>query len=312
MKKIGLALMVILVSCTTDNENVEMNVQDVKQISVNIEGLVSVDDASSRVIRNDEGKMVWERNDTLGIFPNVGGQVEFPIDEKNVGTLNATFNGGGWALKSNYSYSAYSPFNFYNRNVEAVPFSYDGQVQNGNNSVSHIGKKYFMASAPAKAVDGSLVFSMGHRGALTELALTLPEARTYTSVDIYTSEVILPIEVTFNLQTNPVEQKNVRYSNHYSLKLNNVKTTAANEVVTVWFTTPAIVDKTKTLKAVVRDSQNFVYVADIITSSGAIATVNFPAKGKRELKASPVLTDGFQAVLGDWIIDGQNYNGEAI
>lgn len=299
MKKIGLVLIVALISCSTENESSELLQQDVKQISVNIEGMVS-DDADSRVARDENGDFLWEKNDSLGVFPNVGGQVGFGIEEKYIGTTHATFNGGGWALRNSYTYSAYSPFNFYNRNVKAVPMSYIGLVQDGNNSKSHLSSKIFMASAPATVIDGVLTFSMSHRGSITELALTLPQAGTYTSVDLYTSEEILPIEVAFDLQSAQLTQRNIKYSNHYSLKLNNVKTTAANEVVTVWFITPAVVDQAKTFKVVVRDAQGYVYVGDVKTSKGVVAAVNNPAKSKRTLKASPVQTDGFTGGIEEW------------
>lgn len=310
MKKIGLALIVALSSCSTENNNTETLQQEVEHIMVRIEGLTSLED-DSRVVRDENGKFLWEMNDSLGVFPNVGGQVGFGIDESNVGTTDASFDGGGWALRNKYSYSAYYPFNFYNRNVNAVPMSYVGLVQDGNNSKSHLSDKLFMASAPVTVTDGSLYFSMGHRGTLTELALTLPQAGTYTSVDMYTSGDILPIEVTFDLQSEQLTQTNIKCSDHYTLKLNNVTTTAANEVVTVWFVTPSVVDKTKTLKVVVKDSQGYVYVSDILTSKDAIATVNFPAKSKRTLKASPVMADGFNGGIEDWQNDGQDYGGVA-
>lgn len=309
MKKIGLALLVILSSCSAEKESSEMY-QDVKQISVQIEEMVP-EGSESRVLRNDEGKFVWEKNDTLGIFPNVGGQVEFPIDAKFVGTSRAEFDGGGWALRNNYTYSAYCPFNFYNRNAQSIPVSYVVQTQNGNNSKSHLSDKIFMASPPVDVVDGGLTFQMKHLCTLTELTLTLPVVATYTSVDIYTSDEILPVEVAFNLKSAELTQTNIEYSNHYTVKLNNVKTTTKNEDVTVWFATPVVVDADKTLKAVVKDSQGYVYVADIITSSGNIATVNFKRANKRTLKASPILTDGFQGGIEDWVNDGQDYGGIA-
>ena len=309
MKKIGLALIVVLSSCSVDKESYEMMQEDVKRIIVNIEEMIP-EEGNSRVLRNDEGQFVWESNDTLGIFPNKGGQVEFAIDAANVGKSSATFDGGGWALKNNFTYSAYCPFNFYNRNVKAIPFSYLNQTQKGNNDKSHLSNRTFMACVPTTVVDGSLTFQMKHMGTLTELALTLPTPATYTSVDIYTSAEILPVKVSFDLQSTELTQKDLEYSNHYTIKLDNIKTTSANEVVKVWFATPVVVDANKTLKAVVRDSQGSVYVADIITSSGVKATVNFKRANKRTLNAAPVLTDGVQAGIEDWEI-GEEILGSA-
>ena len=54
-------------------------------------------------------KFVWEATDTVGIYPNTGSQVYFNIVD-GVGTSSVSFNGGGWALKSNSTYYSYYPF----------------------------------------------------------------------------------------------------------------------------------------------------------------------------------------------------------
>lgn len=309
MRKIGVALIVVLSSCSVDKINNDFGGQDIKQISVNIEDIIE-EGTGSRVIRENGGQFVWEANDTLGIFPNKGGQVEFPIDASNVGSSFAVFDGGGWALKSNYTYSAYCPFNFYNRDVKAIPFSYMKQVYDGQGtkgSLSHL----FMAAPPTIAENNSLTFNVKHLGTVTELTLTMPEATTYTSLDIYTSDKIFPVEVTFDLSSADLLQKNIKYSNHYSIELKNITTTTENEVVTVWFTTPVVVDKAKTLKVVVKDEKGNLYADDIRgVSSGNVAVVNFPRASKRSLKASPVQTTGIQAGIEDWEI-GEEILGSA-
>ena len=57
--------------------------------------------------------MAWAKNDTIGIFPSKGGQVEFPIEE-GTGSKQALFDGGDWALKAGRAYAAYYPFNRWN------------------------------------------------------------------------------------------------------------------------------------------------------------------------------------------------------
>ena len=57
---------------------------------------------------NGDLQLVWSDKDTLGIFPTSGYQVPFPI-ESQAGTKNAYFDGGGWGLMSDGTYSAYSP-----------------------------------------------------------------------------------------------------------------------------------------------------------------------------------------------------------
>ena len=61
----------------------------------------------------------WAIGDTLGIFPNRGNQVEFPISAAQ-GTTSASFDGGGWALRNNASYAAYYPFSVWNYHPDDV------------------------------------------------------------------------------------------------------------------------------------------------------------------------------------------------
>ena len=83
----------------------------VKGINVSLSDFVS-DVAGTRTTYADKDggvKVTWADADTIGIFPNQGGQVEFPI-EAGTESNQATFDGGGWALKSNSTYSAYYPY----------------------------------------------------------------------------------------------------------------------------------------------------------------------------------------------------------
>ena len=308
MKKILLGLLVGLSSCVAEKTDIDSLGQEIMQVSVEMKAMELEGMESRLAYDTSTKKLLWELGDTLGIFPNVGGQVEFPIASNSVGTTYAKFDGGGWALRSNYSYSAYYPFNFYNRNVKAVPFSYMGQVQDGDNSVVHMGDYLFLASAPMTAQNGALDFNLGHLGNIIELALTLPVATTYTSLAVYTNSEIFPVNVTFNLQSSDLKQTNVKYANHLSLGLENITTTTANQVVTVWMVFPVASDTAKTLTAVVTDIHGRLYVADVYTSTGNPATVNFNRNKKRTLKASPVLTDGSKSVVEGWINEGVGFD----
>lgn len=305
MKKILLGLLVGFSSCVAENTDWG---QEIMEVSMEIKE-VELDGIESRLIPEiNLGKYLWEANDTLGVFPDAGGQVEFPINSNNVGTTYAKFDGGGWALRSNHTYSAYYPFNFYNRNAKAIPVSYLGQVQDGNNSVAHMGDYLFLASAPMKAVNGVLDFSLGHLANIIEVALTMPVAATYTSLSVYTDSEIFPVNVTYNLHSSDLKQTNVKYANYLSMGLKNITTTSANQVVTVWMVFPVSSDKTKTLKVVVTDANGRLYAANVFTSSDNVATVNFNRNKKRTLKASPVLTDGSISTVEGWINNASGFD----
>ena len=136
---------------------------------------------SSVVVNNAGVNFLWEANDTVGIFPDKGSQAEFAMDE-GAGMQTATFNGGGWALKAASTYAAYYPYNFYNRNLTAIPVSYVGQSQTGNASTAHLGAYDFMAASVTTPSNGAVAFDMQHMGALVMLQTNLDEAKTLTNV----------------------------------------------------------------------------------------------------------------------------------
>lgn len=88
----------------------------------------------------------WAENDTVGIFPEKGSQVYFSMSAGS-GTKTATFDGGGWALKSSSRYAAYYPFkgDMYLAHT-AIPVSYVEQKQTGNNSTQHLSAYDYMAA----------------------------------------------------------------------------------------------------------------------------------------------------------------------
>ena len=141
---------------------------------------------SSVVINNAGVNFLWEATDTVGIFPDKGSQAEFAMDE-GAGMQTATFNGGGWALKAASTYAAYYPYNFYNRNLKAIPVSYEGQKQTGNNSTAHLGAYDFMAASVTTPANGAVAFDMQHMGALVMIQTNLDEAKTLTNIALKAS-----------------------------------------------------------------------------------------------------------------------------
>ena len=158
------------------------NGKTLESISITGNDFLTETGARSSVVINNAGvNFLWEATDTVGIFPDKGSQEEFAMDE-GAGMQTATFNGGGWALKAASTYAAYYPYNFYNRNLTAIPVSYEGQKQTGNNSTAHLGAYDFMAASVTTPSNGAVAFDMQHMGALVMLQTNLDEAKTLTNV----------------------------------------------------------------------------------------------------------------------------------
>jgi translation elongation factor EF-4 len=156
---------------------------------------------------------------------------------------------------------------------------------------------------------------MNLMGCIMRLYLTLPKAATYTSLELYADSEIIPVKKTFNILHEDTEESVAVYSNRLKIGLENFTTTSANQEVLVWAVFPTMNESTKTLKAVVKDSQGYVYVGDVTRVNMKDGSYNFYMATKRSsayrLNASPVLTDGFQGGIEDWINDGNDYGGVA-
>ena len=188
---------------------------------------------SSVVVDNAGVNFLWAANDTVGIFPNSGSQAEFAMEE-GVGMQTATFNGGGWALKHSATYSAYYPYNFYNRDLTKIPVKYEGQTQDGNAATTHLGAYDFMAASVATPANGAVAFDMQHMGALVMLQINLDEAKTLTSVALKANADVFTTTGTMDLSIVNPAITTTKTTNAFTIALSNF-TVAENETSTIYF-----------------------------------------------------------------------------
>ena len=195
-------------------------------------------------------KCTWAENDTVGVFPDKGGQVYFPMIS-GAGTKNASFDGEGWALKDGRTYGAYYPFIadiLLDRN--AVPVSYTGQKQVGNGSMAHLGDYDYMVAAPTAPEFGSAQFMFKHLSALVQLKITVHQPTTFTSVKLVTDTKAFAVEGTVDIMADAPSITPVNSSKEFVLNLQDVATIKENEVVTFYFMLPPADLREQTLKAV--------------------------------------------------------------
>ena len=193
----------------------------------------------------------WAKNDTVGIFPNEGAQVYFPMIS-GAGTNSASFTGGGWALKSSATYAAYYPFisDMY-LNQKKIPISYTGQVQTGNGSTAHLGTYDFMAASATTAENGGVNFSFKHLGCLVQLKIIVPVAQTLPSVILSADEEVFVDEGYINLTSESPAIVPTKTTKTLNIELKDVATIATNEVVTIYFMMAPVdmTGKTLTIKS---------------------------------------------------------------
>ena len=267
----AVCLSVAFASCADDVQQFGIDPsQPLKQIVMTTQDF-QPESGSRTVYQIADGAVActWAANDTVGVFPEKGAQAYFPM-ASGAGTKNAAFDGEGWALKDGYTYASYYPYigNAYlDRN--AVPVSYAGQTQQGNASMDHLGDYDYMAAAPTAPEFGSAQFTFKHLSALVQLKISVPQPATLTSVKLVTDAKAFSVEGQVDIMADAPVLTPVTSSTEVVLNLQDVATTAANQVVTLYMMLPPADLSGQTLKAVV--------VSDKGTQDIALETKNFKA-----------------------------------
>lgn len=244
---------------------------------------------TSVAIGSEGAMFCWAENDTIGIFPNVGYQVAFPM-EFGAGSQNAEFTGGGWSLRSTYLYAAYYPFQFNNKSRENVIVTYEGQEQNGNRSTKHVGTYDYMAAPSSIAEEGKVTFDFQHLGTLLQLNLKLPAAGNILSMSLMADEDIFVKKGVVDLSKYRPKIQPLELDSCVTLDLTNIKTTKDNEEVVLYMMMAPI------------DMTGKTYTLQMINESGKMSIVklkgqNFEAGKTYAISAElPIFESGLMNV----------------
>ena len=195
-------------------------------------------DPSSRtslIISNEGAEFSWSANDTVGIFPNEGTQVGFSM-AAGAGTKTASFDGGGWSLKSASTYAAYYPLRgeFY-LDKRVIPLDYTGQTQTGNASTAHLGAYDYMGAVAKTPEEGRVTFDFQHLGALVQLNIPLEEACSLDSVVLHTDDASFVTEGSLDLTSSSLAVTAKKNSKNFSVSLKDMSFSEPNQTATVYF-----------------------------------------------------------------------------
>ena len=229
-------LLLTLASCTSNLEQVASleDFGEIKKVTVTLPE-INVSTESRIAIQVGSGvDYIWESTDSLGIFPNQGYQVAFPLNASS-NSNSATFEGGGWGLLANSEYAAYYPFKYNNQKSNSIPITYVGQKQVGNKNTSYADSYNYMVSRGSKPVGGTLNFTMQFLGRLIILKFNVPEPTTLSSVKLIAPENVFTTKGYFNLWEETPSIVSTETSNSLTIELENITTTSTNEEVTVYF-----------------------------------------------------------------------------
>lgn len=256
-----LGIFLLLFSSCTDEEQFA-NVDEVQKIVMSVEDFKFENQSRTTLTPTDGGATFkWSANDTVGIFPETGSQIAFPMTS-GAGTNTATFTGGGWALKTSTPYMAYYPLQgkFY-LDKENIFVNYTGQYVNENASTEHLGKyDYMIASATTPSTNASTVnFQFKHLGALVRLKVNMKEASVLRYVTLLTDEddfiELGYIDLTAESPTITTQYA-YQKSNSFQIGLNYISV-EANEDLIVYFLLPPVNLTGKSLKAVIHKDNGY-------------------------------------------------------
>ena len=249
LKTIGALLSAIaLVSCSVEPlvEDLQEPSGDFERVIISAHNFVWADNPSTRtsltISETDGAVFAWAAGDIVGIYPDVGTQVRFPIVE-GIGqdTQVAKFTGGGWAVKGAHKYMAYYPFiPDMDLDKTAVPVDYTGQIQDGNASTTHLSPFDYMAAAASAPSDGEISFDFAHLGSLLMLNLVVPKVGEYTTLTLTCNGVPFATKGTVDITAETPAITPTDWSNEFVIQLNNLTTTQANEDVVIFAMIPPV------------------------------------------------------------------------
>lgn len=249
LKTIGALLSAIaLVSCSVEPliEDLQEPSGDFEKVILRAHNFIWADNPSTRtsltISETDGAVFAWAAGDIVGIYPDVGTQVRFPIVE-GIGqeTQVARFTGGGWAVKGAHQYMAYYPFiPDMDLDKTAVPVDYTGQIQDGNASTAHLSPFDYMAAAAEAPSDGEISFDFLHLGSLLMLNLIVPKVGEYNTLTLTCNGVPFATKGTVDITAETPVITPTDWSNEFVVHLNNLTTTQANENVVIFAMIPPV------------------------------------------------------------------------
>lgn len=177
--------------------------------------------AQTKTSIQNSNEFIWAAGDTVGIYPNTGGQVYFAMTS-GVGAKTAEFDGGGWDFKPSSVYYSYYPFIgdiYLNRNK--IPVQFTGQKQVGTTGIEHIGPFDYMYTPATSAADGKLTFTYKHLCCIIRPKVTLP-AGTWTKLAITAPSKVFATTGYFDLTASEPAIVNTAVSEQIQIDLEDV------------------------------------------------------------------------------------------
>lgn len=231
-----LASLSFLFACTSELEVGNIDLSKAEKITFTATDFKYLGATRTTLEDTEEAvRFTWADNDTVGIFPNEGAQVYFPM-VSGAGTKTATFTGGGWALKPSSTYAAYYPFiSNYHLDQKALKVSYSSQCQEGNASTAHLGHYDYMGAVASTPSEGSVNFDFKHLGSLVRIDITMPYTCNLRSLTLVAPEKKFVTDGTIDLTSQQICVTPKTTSTDLQVSLKEVAVDEESLTATVYF-----------------------------------------------------------------------------
>ena len=238
------AVLSVASSCSFNEPEGSADGTKISKIECVMEDFVQDDATKVTTIKSGNNiSSTWDEGDVIGVFPDKGGdQVSFTVSG-GAGTANCSFNGEGWGLIADATYSAYYPYHTKNYGgVNAwknIKVSYAGQSQSAKNTFG-VGKYDFMACTNAvpsfaEELSGKCTFTFKHLGALLILNVTFPNAAYLSTLELICDSDVFTEAGTVDLSATQSAAAITSTAQGSTLTLDlNGMSVSANETVTFY------------------------------------------------------------------------------
>ena len=256
----------MLAACSGLNEAIRDDGEQVEQVIFEVPVLRFLGEdgetkASLSQNEDDPIHFAWEATDTVGIYPDPGAQVFFEMTD-GAGTNIARFDGGGWAMRKESTYSCYYPFSgsIYLKR-DSIPVSFANQEQAGVSS--YTGIRFYLASEGTSSSSGALRFTFQYLNTIIRIRPVGLPAGTYTKLSISTEEPLFVQKGSFGLDDMTIVGEVFSSSLEVSLKDFTLTETSSDENRVCIYLTSAPVDLSgKTVTVQVLSEDGIVYTCE--------------------------------------------------
>lgn len=170
-------------------------------------GCLSASAASYTFDINKGISFSWQYDDVIGVYTTKGTRIKHWALDVSDGGKAATFSSYGWSLVENRKYYLYYPYNdSYFKNdtpITNLPITFDGQMQSGNNSLSHIATYDYMIGEGITD-DNSADFKLNHLCSVIRIEYVSPKSAVYTNVALRTTDNVFCRTAEMNLETQSI------------------------------------------------------------------------------------------------------------